>query len=128
MTSCRRHSPPRTAWLLTLALIFCLAASALARAPEPAEVPPGLPPAARQDLERRRGGLALQWERLVERVRVHNQHCQPMPPVSDQAQRCRVNLAAIRREIGEYVRAVDRFNLRVAAEEIKARQAPGKKP
>jgi len=106
-------------------LVFLWAGPVTAAAPEPMEVPQDLPQAQRQELNRQRGELALRWQGLVERVKAHNEHCFGVKSGSPQGERCAANLAAIRRAIGQYIAAVERFNIRVAAAQIRRERAAG---
>ncbi len=104
-------------------LVLLAAVPAGAEAPQPVEVPADLPRAQRQELSRQRGELALRWQDLVERVKAHNEHCFGVKPGSPQGGRCADNMAAIRQGVGRYIAAVERFNIRVTAAQIRREQA-----
>ena len=118
-------APPGLAVALLLAA--CLgplaAPPAWAKVPEPLKPPAGLSAAQREDLESRRGELLLQWDGLVRAVRAHNQQCQGVVLDSPQGVRCQVELKGIKERIGAHLEAVERYNLSVAAAELRLRQS-----
>ncbi|MCF8033884.1 MAG: hypothetical protein K9K66_16875 [Desulfarculaceae bacterium] len=110
------------ALLLAACLAPLAAPPAWAGVPEPFKPPADLPDAQRESLERRRGELLLQWDGLVQAVRAHNRQCQGVVASSPQGVRCQVELRGIKERIGVHLEAVERYNLSVAAAELRHRQ------
>lgn len=93
--------------------LLLLVAESHAKVLLPVEVPPNLPYAQRQVLEKKKAELLKQRDLLKAKVKKHNQKCRGISPDSPLVEECKGEQKALQAEVDKYAASVKQFKTEV---------------